>query len=191
MLYWFQNKDIGGVPVAKHVLPGTTLEMDRESSAEDFIQTLFAANGLVLSQVLELTGLSAHTVQNWVKRGFVNPPVAKKYSRDQFCAIVIINMLHPVIQIEHIRRMMDYVGGLRSDAPSLIYFTFVRTLTCLPEDTLGAMTDLEAIISGVLSGMELDEALAARLQKALHAMVLAHLSSVRKADAEAILATLD
>lgn len=173
------------------MLPGTTIKTNWTNGAQDFIQTLFAANGLVLSQMLELTGLSAHTVQNWVKRGFVDPPTNKKYNQDQFCAIVIINMLHPVLQIEQIRRSIDYVGQIRDDAPSLIYFAFTRTLARLPEDTLGANTHLEDIIADVLGEMDLSKALRNRLQKVLHAMVLAHLSSVRKADAERILATID
>ncbi len=143
-----------------------------------------------MSQVLQLTGLSAHTVQNWVKRGFVAPPTNKKYDREQFCTIVIINMLQPVMLIEQIRRAMDYVGRLRQDAPSLIYFTLVRTLAVLPEDALGANTDLEAIIGDVLVQMGIGGELFNRLQRALHAMVLAHLSSVLKADAEQILAAL-
>ena len=64
-------------------LPGTTVEMNMENGVQDFLNSLFAANGLVLSQVLQLTGLSAHTVQNWVKRKFVSPPVGKKYDCDQ------------------------------------------------------------------------------------------------------------
>ena len=164
--------------------------MDWENGAEDFFQTLFSTNGLVLSQVLQLTGLSAHTVQNWVKRGFVPPPQNKKYNREQLCAIVIINMLHPVLQIEHIHRVIAYVGQLREDAPSLVYFAFVHTLAALPEDTLGANTNLGTIIAQVLKGMALDGELFERMHKVLHAMVLAQLSSVRKADAEKIMATL-
>ncbi len=172
------------------ILPGTVVETEWTNGAEEFIGTLFVANGLVLSQVLQLTGLSAHTVQNWVKRGFVAPPVNKKYDKEQFCSIVLINMLQPVVLIEHICRLIAHVGGLRKDAASAIYFAFLRTLAVLPEDALGANTDLEAIISDVLKKMQMEDELFRRLLKVLHAMVLAHLSTRLKADADERIAAI-
>ena len=72
------------------ILPGTVLEMDREEAdqAEARISALFLAGGMVLSQVTDLTGLEPYTVQNWVKRGFLPPPVRKRYSRRQLCRII-------------------------------------------------------------------------------------------------------
>ena len=46
------------------------------------------AGGMVLGQIASLTGLEPHTVQNWVKRGFLSNPVNKRYSCNQFCRIV-------------------------------------------------------------------------------------------------------
>ena len=81
------------------ILPGTVLEMDRGEAdqAEAKISSLFLAGGVVLSQVTDLTGLEPYTVQNWVKRGFLPPPVRKRYSRRQLCRIININMLKSLV----------------------------------------------------------------------------------------------
>ena len=62
------------------IIPGTVLE-DRRSSAdqiESLFSSLFLAGGLTLSQVASVTGLESHTIQNWVKRGFLSPPRGKR-----------------------------------------------------------------------------------------------------------------
>ena len=76
---------------------------------------MFLTGGLVLSQVAQLTGLEPYTIQNWVKRGFLPPPVKKKYSRRQLCRIFIINMLRDSMQIERICRLLSYVNGRLDD----------------------------------------------------------------------------
>ena len=63
-------------------IPGTVLHADR-SHAEQIpqqLEALFFGGGITLSQVTAVTGLEAHTVQNWVKRGFLSSPVGKRYS---------------------------------------------------------------------------------------------------------------
>ena len=52
-------------------LPGTTVEMNIDHGIQDFLNSLFAANGLVLSQVTQVTGLEPYIIQNWVRRGFL------------------------------------------------------------------------------------------------------------------------
>ena len=55
-------------------IPGTTLEGLRSNAdrAEELFQPMFLAGGLTLSQVSSITGLENHTIQNWVKRGFLS-----------------------------------------------------------------------------------------------------------------------
>jgi len=90
-----------------YTLPGTLIETN-EGSCEQIISSLFIAGGLVLSQVCTITGLETHTVQNWVKRKFVPPPVDKKYSKRQFCRIVIINMLKDILLIPSITDIISF-----------------------------------------------------------------------------------
>ena len=54
------------------VLPGTTIEttLSEKDTARRLIDAVFAPGGLMLSQVVALTGLEPYVVQNWVKRGF-------------------------------------------------------------------------------------------------------------------------
>ena len=98
-------------------LPGTTVETDlsRDDAAEALLSPLFLAGGLILSQVAQLTGLEPYVIQNWVKRGFVSPPVNKRYSRRQFCRIATINLLKDCLRLDQITRLMSYLNGHLDD----------------------------------------------------------------------------
>ena len=75
--------------------PGTTIEVlaMQKGSSRLLFDGIFAAGGITLSQVSNMTGLEPYMVQNWVKRKFVEPPQRKLYSKESFARIVIINML--------------------------------------------------------------------------------------------------
>lgn len=89
-------------------LPGTTMDIPASDySVRDIINSMFLAGGLVLSQVSSLTGLPAHVLQNWVKRKFVSSPIQKKYTKNQFCKIVIINFLKEGMQLDIISKLVD------------------------------------------------------------------------------------
>ena len=72
---------------------------------------LEATGGLSLSQVCAVTGLEGSTIQNWVKRGWVEHPVGKKYEEVHIARILIINALKECIKLEHISQLMVYVNG--------------------------------------------------------------------------------
>ncbi len=175
------------------VLPGTTVEMNIENGVQEFLNSLFAANGLVLSQVLQLTGLSAHTVQNWVKRKFVVPPVNKKYDCNQFCTIVMINALNDIFQIDQVKKMIGYVETLcGEDAPALIYTCFVELLSRVPGDAVREATKMDEIIDAELEKRSAGDAQArARLKRVLKIMLLTHVSAQIKAQATQLLNTLE
>lgn len=115
-------------------IPGTTLQADR--TASDHIETqftaMFLAGGIVLSQVSSITGLEPYTVQNWVKRGFLTPPIHKRYDLNQLCRIININMLKKVLPMEKIVGLLSYINGKLGDRSddlvddSQLYFMFVR-----------------------------------------------------------------
>lgn len=122
-------------------LPGTVIELSpSEHSVRNLLSSLFLAGGLVLSQISSLTDLSSHVLQNWVKRGFIPPPVNKKYSKRQFCRIIIINLLKDSLQIEGIVKLIGYVNGNLSDISddliddSELYCYFVETITLADMD---------------------------------------------------------
>ena len=115
-------------------IPGTTLKIKREDACrvDGLFSSMFMAGGMVLSQVSSVTGLEPYTVQNWVKRGFLAPPERKRYSLNQLCRIISINMLKNVLPLETICALLGYVNGkLDEEGDDIIddaalYFLFVR-----------------------------------------------------------------
>ena len=114
-------------------IPGTTLEglRDNADQTDGLFQSLFLAGGLTLSQVSSITGLETHTVQNWVKRGFLPPPQNKRYTMEQTCRIILINMLKGALPLEQICHLISYINGSLTDESAAIiddtvlYFKFV------------------------------------------------------------------
>ena len=81
---------------------------------------LEATGGLSLSQVCAVTGLEGSTIQNWVKRGWVEHPAGKKYEEVHIARILIINALKDCINLEHIANLMSYVNGQPQDGSEAI-----------------------------------------------------------------------
>ena len=81
---------------------------------------LEATGGLTLSQVCAVTGLEGSTIQNWVKRGWVEHPVGKKYEEVHIARVLIINALKECIKLEHIALLMNYVNGKAGDGSEAI-----------------------------------------------------------------------
>ena len=115
-------------------IPGTILQGPRTDAVHISQQfgSMFLGGGVVLSQVAAVTGLEGHSIQNWVKRGFLRPPVQKRYDIDQLCRIATINALNGVLTMDRICGLLGYVNGqLDDDSDNLIrdselYFLFVR-----------------------------------------------------------------
>ena len=115
-------------------IPGTTLTARQEDAdrVDQVFRALFLAGGLTLAQVASLTGLESHTVQNWVKRGFLPPPQGKRYSMEQLCRILNMHILKGNMNLEQIVRLMQYLNGNLADESddqvddTQLYFYFVR-----------------------------------------------------------------
>ena len=114
-------------------IPGTTLEACRDQAdrTDQLFTPMFLAGGMVLSQVAAITGLEPYTIQNWVKRGFLAPPVAKRYNMEQVCRIININLLKGALPLEQIIELMHYINGDLTDEKddliddTVLYFKFV------------------------------------------------------------------
>lgn len=115
-------------------IPGTTLTGLRSDAdrTDGLFQSMFLAGGLTLSQVSKITGLESYTIQNWVKRGFLSPPVGKKYNMEQVCRIININILKGNVPLEEIVKLMAYLNGdLTDESDDLVddtklFFLFVK-----------------------------------------------------------------
>lgn len=141
------------------IIPGTVLIGQRgdPEAAKAQISSMFLAGGMVRSQVAAVTGLEAHAVQNWVQRGFLSPPVGKRYTCRQFCRIAIINMLKSVLPMEKICQLLSYVNGqLDTESDDSIddtqlYFAFLGVAAELRE-VASDKNALEECIGKSLSG---------------------------------------
>lgn len=118
----------------KWTIPGTTVQIDTQDADKipQQLSSMFLAGDIQLSQVCSITGLEPYAVQNWVKRGFLSPPVKKRYDLEQLCRIITINMLKPALALEQICGLLQYINGdLEDESDDLIddsqlYFLFLR-----------------------------------------------------------------
>ncbi|MBQ2855459.1 MAG: DUF1836 domain-containing protein [Oscillospiraceae bacterium] len=116
------------------IIPGTTLEGKRQDAdrTDGLFASMFLAGGLTLSQVSAVTGLESHTIQNWVKRGFLPSPRGKRYDMEQVCRIINMNLLKGSLPLEKICGLMTYLNGSLSDESddlvddTVLYFMFVK-----------------------------------------------------------------
>ena len=178
-------------------LPGTTLTTQREDACrtDGLFQSLFLVGGLSLRQVAGITGLEPYTIQNWVKRGFLAPPVNKRYNMEQVCRIIHINMLKGALPLESIQALLSYINGNLTDRSddiiddSRLYFMFVRlaaqarsnpTEEAWSAALQDAMADYQEPIPGA----------AERVAKALRIMLTAWIASRLRQEAENMLTNL-
>lgn len=99
----------------KQYYPGTTAEKG-DLSGKQFLNGVFlATNGLVMSQLNDLTGLKTPTLQNWVARGFLSRPQNKKYDKDQTARILIMNAVRTVAPLDEIKKTLFYLNGRAGD----------------------------------------------------------------------------
>lgn len=166
-------------------LPGMAATVS--SSAEQLLDGLFSSGGLFLSQICTVTGVELHTVQNWVKRGFVPPPEQKTYSKKQLCRIATINMLRDVLPLDTALNLLRYINGVLDDESddriddSLLYLKFCR-LTHASDDSL---VDAIAEVTADIEDAEVRE----RTATVLEGMYYAYRSTEYKKQAEGLIAS--
>ena len=115
-------------------IPGTVIQIQREEAdtVEQRFSAMFLAGDIALGQVSHLAGLETHTIQNWVKRGFLSPPKNRRYSMRQLCRILNINMLKSVLSLETVCSLLQYINGKLDEESddilddAALYFLFVR-----------------------------------------------------------------
>lgn len=178
-------------------IPGTVLRRPREEAAflQEQFGAMFLGGGIVLSQVSGITGLEPYAVQNWVKRGFLTPPEKKRYSLQQLCRIMTINMLKNVLPMEQICSLLSYVNGRLDDAgddvidDATLYFMFARLAAQAKE--LYRAEDRNALLDRALADYEEKSPGAKeRIKKALQIMLTAWLASRMRQEAEKMLSCL-
>ena len=178
-------------------IPGTVLEIQRENAdgVEDMFSSMFLAGGMVLSQVSSITDLEPYTVQNWVKRGFLSPPQRKRYSLNQLCRILQINMLKSVLPLEQICGLLSYINGKLDEESddiiddSQLYFLFVR-LASRARELDDPATWEQALAEALADYQEPVPGAKARIEKALRVMLTAWVAARMRHAAEKMLQEL-
>ena len=179
-------------------VPGTVLQIRREDAdgVEELFSSMFLAGGMVLSQVASITGLEPYTVQNWVKRGFLSPPERKRYTRNQLCRIIHINMLKSVLPLERICGLLSYINGaLDKEEDDIIddaslYFLFVKLAARAKQLEDPAAWEL-AMEQALSDYREPVPGARERIEKALRVMLTAWIAARMRWEAERLLSELE
>ena len=175
-------------------IPGTVLRIDRDNAdgVEEMFSSMFLAGGMVLSQVASITGLEPYTVQNWVKRGFLSPPKNKRYTLQQLCRILHINMLKDVMPLERICSLLRYINGkLDQEDDDIIddaalYFLFVR-LAARAKQLDDPVVWKRAMDEALCNYQEPVPGARERIEKALRIMLIANVACKMAQTAERML----
>lgn len=188
--------------VKEELIPGTILNRQAmgDVTGMDFLNKIFyISDGIMLTQIREISGIDGSTLQNWTKRGWVANAKLKRYDIDQLAHILIINMLRSCMQLDKIAFLISYINGRlcdRSDdiiRDSQLYDYICRILDELM-DRDGNITDdqnLRDCIERVTSGYE-EKITGARrrLNNALEIILIAYYASVIKRHSDAMVDVL-
>ena len=167
-------------------LPGTLIPVSKEhlQDIDQILSPMFLMGGMQLRQVTQLLGVEAHTVQNWVKRGFVDSPVKKLYNRDRFIRLAILNYFKDVFSLDGIVNLLRMV-----DQDNKVYAALCSLLAMSPVDPIRAETKLNDIIDRAIDAQNFGNTKTGKEQvkKLLTILYTAHLSIVLKKEAERLL----
>ena len=104
--------------IVDNTIPGTLLDRYTMGNVTgmDFLSKIFyISDGIMLTQIREISGIDGSTLQNWTKRGWVENSKNKKYNIDQVAHILIINMLRSCMQLDKIAFLIRYINGRVDD----------------------------------------------------------------------------
>lgn len=133
------------VKIVNGYIPGTILkrtDMGDVTGMAFLDKIFFITDGIMLSQIREISGIDGTTLQNWVKRGWICNPKQKKYSKDQLARILIINMLRKNMQLERIDFLLRYINGkpdCREDdiVPESVLYDYISKVVDMLTDMPG------------------------------------------------------
>ncbi len=171
--------------------PGTVIEAEtlERGASKTLFQGIFATGGVTLSQIALMTGLENHTVQNWVKRGYVSSPKGRVYSKDQFARIVIINMLKECLSLENICTLIGHINGALDDesddriGDSELYHRYVDMIISVGK-TFADSSEIKAAAMNACTDYSVGDAdTQGRLCDVLYIMAFSHYCAEAKKEA--------
>ncbi len=182
------------------LIPGTILKKGDmgNTTGLDFLNKIFyISDGIMMSQIRSISGIDSSTLQNWVKRHWVDNAKLKKYNIDQVAHILIINMLRSCMQLDHIAFLIRYINGnvaTRTDdiiRDSILYDYICRIIERLTENDAVPEQKIKEYISEAIADYEEKIGGARRrLETALEIIIVAYYASLMKQRADAMLEDL-
>lgn len=182
------------------LIPGTKLkksDMGNVTGLEFLSKIFYISDGVMLSQIREVSGIDGSTLQNWTKRGWVANARLKKYNIDQVAHILIINMLRSCIQLDHIAMLIHYINGKLDDKSddiikeSVLYDYICRILDKLMEQDVCSMASIkETIKTETADYQENIPGATQRLANALEIIIVAYYAALIKRRSDEMLSKL-
>jgi predicted nucleotidyltransferase len=182
------------------LIPGTRLlkaEMGNVTGLEFLSKVFYISDGVMLSQIREVSGIDGSTLQNWTKRGWVANARLKKYNIDQVAHILIINMLRSCIQLDRIALLLQYINGNVDDMSddiirdSILYDYICRVLDRLMQRDACSMSTIKDVIADVINDYEeAQEGARDRLANAMEIIIVAYYANLIKHRSDEMLAAL-
>lgn len=176
--------------IKDELIPGTKLlrsEMGGVTGLEFLSKIFFISEGVMLTQIRDISGIDGSTLQNWTKRGWVGNSKLKKYDINQIAHILIINMLRSCMQLDKIAYLIQYINGSvddRSDdiiEDSVLYDYICKILDKLMTYDLCSLGSIREAIEQEIAGYnEVMPGAKDRLVKALEIIVVAYYASLVK-----------
>ena len=182
------------------LIPGTKLkknDMGNVTGLEFLSKVFYISEGVMLSQIREVSGIDGSTLQNWTKRGWVANARLKKYNIDQVAHILIINMLRSCVQLDKIALLLQYINGNIDDKSddiirdAILYDYICRILETLMHRDICSMASIKDVIHDQISDYEETMPGARqRLANALEIIVVAYYAALIKRRSDEMLTDL-
>jgi DNA-binding transcriptional MerR regulator len=189
----------------KYTIPGTIVKIGGLigavfSEAGGFLggkltPLLGFGSGLLLSQITHIAdNLTKETIQNWVKRNFVDPPSKGRfYDENQVARILIFNALRRAVELEDIKLLLQYARDISKGTLSekelfeLMSSAVVKTKGIAPGDVDGYEKAVGEELTRSLRHKEGD---AGKIKEIVFIMLTAYQSSLIKQKADELMLKL-
>ncbi len=183
------------------LIPGTKLkqsDMEGLTGLAFLKKVFFISDGVMLTQIRDISGIDSSTLQNWTKRGWVVNSKLKKYNIDQVAHILIINMLRSCMQLDKIDFLIHYINGEVGDASddiirdSELYDYICRILDHLMHSEACSLSSLGKTVSEITKDYQ-EPIMGARerLNRALEIIVTTYYAALIKQHASNLLERIE
>lgn len=173
-------------------IPGTVFSKEKMGGVTglEFLNKVFyITDGIMLAQIREITGIDGTTLQNWLKRGWVQSPTKKAYNKEQLARILIINMLRDTMQLSKIIGLLTYVNGTDPEdgiiEESLLYDFICKVLAAISDPESDGVHGIDEAIDDVLADYsERTGGAKRRIERVITVIVISYYSGMLKSRAE-------